>query len=174
MNSLQSIKKLLFCSVLVSSFLFIPIKGFSALLLFQVTDTNNPMLLSGMFSVDDSDSNYGTGFQPLVDWAFFDMEGIPGIYTPVDTVINATAFINLSNFTLSTLDFSSIDTVIPPTPPSGNSLTFNPDNTWASNNINGSYIVRLIRISEPKILSLFLMLLLACLIFYKQKPPLRK
>ncbi|NYZ69689.1 hypothetical protein H0A36_27110 [Endozoicomonas sp. SM1973] len=158
----------------IISVIFLPIKTHAALLSFQVEDTVNPMLLFGVFSVDDTHPNNGNNFQPLIDWAFFDMEGIPGIHTPVDSVVSALAFINLLDPTLSTLSFTSTDTVIPPSPPSGNTLFLNPDNTWSSGNVSGNYIVRLISIPEPQTLALFILMLLACLIINNQKQPPQK
>ncbi|MCX4029918.1 PEP-CTERM sorting domain-containing protein [Endozoicomonas sp. SM1973] len=170
MKTFASVRQLVFICSLMSMVMLLPTKGHSALVSFQVEDTMNPLLLFGMFTVDDMDPNYGTGFQSLIDWAIFDMEGVPGIHTPVDNVTAAMAFINLTNPNLSLLNVNSTDTVIPPAIPSGNNLVLNSDNTWSSGNMNGNYMVslvsveNLISVHEPSIIALF-SLSLTCLFF---------
>ncbi|MDE1463497.1 hypothetical protein [Spartinivicinus poritis] len=168
MKTFTSVRQLVFICSLMSMIVLLPTKGHSALVSFQVEDTVNPMVLFGMFTVDDMDPNYGTGFQSLIDWAIFDMEGVPGIHTPVDNITAAMVFINLTNPNLSVLNFDSTDTVIPPIPPSGNNLVLNIDNTWSSGTMNGNYIVRLISVHEPSIIALF-SFTLACLFFSTRK-----
>ncbi|WP_163833527.1 hypothetical protein [Spartinivicinus ruber] len=169
MKSLISVRQLVFIFSFMSTIMLLPTKGHTAPVLFQLEDVTNPMVLTGMFSVDDADPNYGAGFQALVDWAFFDMEGVPGIHTPVDNVTIAMALIDIMNPNSSVLSFMSIDTAIPPIIPSNNILMLNSDNSWSSGIMGGDYIVYLINIDEPPVFALFGLLLAYLVVFYRKR-----